>query len=237
MGGRLRRLEVLVIICIVCFGFFAWRTYTEERVLEEAATKQSQTINKLLDGVRDQGENVKKMSKSVQDATDTLAARLTSVSSEFQTRQSQMDTIQSRLHTVEVTMRNTQKAQSVPPRPTNSTAIPPVADITPTVIASASAAETNSSGGALVLPALPSRTHAHPIGTSIPIPRGALAHQTSAHQIDYWIVPRVLESGDQMLKVQPYGTNPLGVMVHCLDDGVDYILTPEGGWTLSLEQQ
>jgi len=47
----------------------------------------------------------------------------------------------------------------------------------------------------------------------------------------------MLPSGQLMVKVRPYGTNSLGVKVHSLDDGVDYILTSQGDWMEALEQQ
>ena len=48
------------------------------------------------------------------------------------------------------------------------------------------------------------------------------------------MVPRMLPSGERVVKVMPYGTNSLGIKVHSIDDGMDYILTPQGGWMEAL---
>lgn len=59
---------------------------------------------------------------------------------------------------------------------------------------------------------------------------GTLAHQNPKGELDYWLVARVLASGERLVKVEPYGTSSLGIKVHSLEDGVDYILTPQGDW-------
>jgi len=41
-------------------------------------------------------------------------------------------------------------------------------------------------------------------------------------------------SGERYVKVLPYGTNGIGVKVHNMEDGADYIVTPQGGWTDAL---
>lgn len=48
------------------------------------------------------------------------------------------------------------------------------------------------------------------------------------------MVSRMLPSGERFVKVQPYGTNSLGIKVHSIDDGMDYILIPQGGWMEAL---
>jgi hypothetical protein len=75
-----------------------------------------------------------------------------------------------------------------------------------------------------------SNPHVHQLDTTIPIPSGSLAHQDLQGEIDYWMVPRMFPNGERFVKVQPYGTISLGVQVHSIDDGMDYILTPQGGW-------
>jgi hypothetical protein len=56
----------------------------------------------------------------------------------------------------------------------------------------------------------------------------AVAHKSDDGTIDYWLVPR----GPELVqtKVLPIGTSAEGVVVHNLEDGKDYTLTPSGEW-------
>jgi hypothetical protein len=56
----------------------------------------------------------------------------------------------------------------------------------------------------------------------------AVAHKSDDGTIDYWLVPRGLEQ--VQTKVLPIGTSAEGVVVHNLEDGKDYTLTPSGEW-------
>jgi hypothetical protein len=56
----------------------------------------------------------------------------------------------------------------------------------------------------------------------------ATAHKTADGSIDYWLVPRGVDSAPS--KVLPIGTSSEGVVVHSLEDGKDYTLTPAGEW-------
>lgn len=215
---RLRRLELLVIASIVCFGYFVWRTHTQGRAFEETAVKQHQAVGDLAASIARQDEMVANVSKSVQDATKTLMVQIGGLAGDLQTRRNQMDTIQSRLDGLEVTLRNHQRTPPVQTPPVQSVQTPP--------------AEAAPTGWA----ASPRHPHDHQIQTSIPLPAGALAHQSQG-VIDYWMVPRMFTSGERVVKVFPYGVNSIGVKVHDIEDGMDYILTPTGQWTAALEQQ
>jgi hypothetical protein len=56
----------------------------------------------------------------------------------------------------------------------------------------------------------------------------AVAHKTSDGTIDYWLVPRGPDQAPN--KVLAIGTSTEGVVVHNLEDGKDYTLTPSGEW-------
>jgi hypothetical protein len=56
----------------------------------------------------------------------------------------------------------------------------------------------------------------------------AVPHRGADGLIDYWLVPRGAEKS--AAKVLPIGTSPEGVVVHSIDDGKDYTLTPNGEW-------
>jgi hypothetical protein len=56
----------------------------------------------------------------------------------------------------------------------------------------------------------------------------AVAHKSGDGTIEYWLVPR---GPDQVqTKVLPIGTSAEGVVIHNLEDGKDYTLTPSGEW-------
>ena len=56
----------------------------------------------------------------------------------------------------------------------------------------------------------------------------AVAHKRDDGTVEYWLVPR---GADQVqTKVLPIGTSPEGVVIHNLEDGKDYTLTPSGDW-------
>ncbi len=56
----------------------------------------------------------------------------------------------------------------------------------------------------------------------------AVPHKSDDGTIDYWLVPRGAEQ--VQTKVLPIGTSPEGVVIHNLEDGKDYTLTPAGEW-------
>lgn len=56
----------------------------------------------------------------------------------------------------------------------------------------------------------------------------AVPHKGDDGTLDYWLVPRGAEK--VQTKVLPIGTSPEGVVVHNLEDGKDYTLTPSGEW-------
>jgi hypothetical protein len=56
----------------------------------------------------------------------------------------------------------------------------------------------------------------------------AVPHKRDDGTVEYWLVPR---GADQVqTKVLPIGTSPEGVVIHNLEDGKDYTLTPSGDW-------
>jgi hypothetical protein len=56
----------------------------------------------------------------------------------------------------------------------------------------------------------------------------AVPHRTADGSIDYWLVPRGTDK--PQAKVLTIGTSVEGVVVHNLEDGKDYTLTPSGEW-------
>jgi hypothetical protein len=56
----------------------------------------------------------------------------------------------------------------------------------------------------------------------------AVPHKSADGSVDYWLVPRGADPSPS--KVLPIGTSTDGVVVHDLEDGKDYTLTPSGEW-------
>jgi hypothetical protein len=56
----------------------------------------------------------------------------------------------------------------------------------------------------------------------------AVAHRAVDGTVDYWIVQRGADRAEA--KVLSIGTSPDGVVIHNLEDGKDYTLTPSGEW-------
>lgn len=56
----------------------------------------------------------------------------------------------------------------------------------------------------------------------------AVAHKGADGAVDYWIVSHGADAPPS--KVLPIGTSAEGVLIHNLDDGKDYTITPSGEW-------
>ena len=211
---RLRRLEVLVVICIVCFGSFAWRTWGHQKLFQETIKDQDEKMRGLADAIFSQKKLVLRLSESVSKSTKTVAEQIGELSGQLQTRQTQVDVFQSRLRGLEISLRSRQRAQPIQKR----------------TIEPATAGPTSWA-------ASPQHPHSHDPDTSLPMPDNTVAHHTWQGDTDYWLVSRMFSTGQRMVKVIPFGVNSLGVKVHNIEDGMDYVLTPTGQWTGALEQQ
>ncbi len=56
----------------------------------------------------------------------------------------------------------------------------------------------------------------------------AIAHKGADGTVDYWLVARGADTPPS--KVLPIGTSADGVLIHNLEDGKDYTITPAGEW-------
>jgi hypothetical protein len=75
----------------------------------------------------------------------------------------------------------------------------------------------------------PLTRHFHDPAFYIKLPSNAEQHIDAAGRPDYWIVQSLNTDRKKRSRVLPFGSNSVGVFVHDLDDGSDYILTPSGG--------
>jgi hypothetical protein len=221
MRGRILRLEIFVLATLIGSSYFAWRTLKQEDALQQIGLSQNRSLLNLAISVTNGNAKVNALTKSVEAVTATLAqssSQINVFSDQLGQRQNEMQYLEDRLHGVEIALRKSQQVRS---QATTDT-------VTPLTIGQRASVSWAASS---------SRLHTHQVDMSIPMPGGALAHINSQHELDYWMVSRMLPLGERTVKVQPYGTNSLGVKVHSLDDGMDYILTPQGGWMEGLEQQ
>ncbi len=253
MRHRLLRVELLVIASIACFGYLAWRTIGQERAFQETLSKQNQTSRLLSDAISHQAKMVAEVGQSIQQTTKVLGDQIGGLSGQLQARQTQIDTLESRVRGVEKSFRYHQMAQvnqaqipqaQIPQAQVPQAQVPqaqvPQAQVPQVKVTQPQANEAQQVQPAAAQEAVPSsqaaspqHPHIHQFDTSIPMPPGTVTHR-SLGLVDYWLVPRLFSSGERMVKVQPYGTNSLGVKVHSLEDGLDYILTPSGQWTAAL---
>lgn len=218
LGRRLLRLELFVVAVMISFGYFAWKTLKQEETLRQVSLSQDRSLLNLTASVATGNAKVNGLAKSIEAVTASLVQSTSQIgefSDQLGQRQNEMQGLYTRLRTIEIAVR---KGQQVKPQATDATA--PLAmghRPVPSRVAS------------------PSNPHTHQFEMSIPMPEGALAHQNFQGEMDYWMVSRMLPSGERFVKVEPYGTNSLGIKVHSLDDGMDYILTPKGAWMEALE--
>ncbi len=73
----------------------------------------------------------------------------------------------------------------------------------------------------------PSQAISYQFDPMIPLVPTAVIHRTR-DKPDYWLIPR--DNGVTSLRVIPYAMAGDGVVIHCLDDGRDYILGADGRW-------
>ena len=215
--GRLLRLELFVLAGMIGFGYFAWRTLKQESVFHDVSRSQTLSLMNLASSVAKSNATVNGLTKSVEAITVGLAqssSKIGEVSQQVGQHQNEIIELNGKLHVIEVVMRRIAQIKTQ------------VADATTS--SSVDQPRSTSRGASLANP------HVHQFDMSIPMPSGALAHQNFQHEIDYWMVSRMLPSGERFVKVQPYGTNSLGIKVHSIDDGMDYILIPQGGWMEAL---
>lgn len=220
LGGRLLRLELFLSIAIIGFSFFSWTILKRQNTLQQVSLSQNRSLQDLSTYVAGTDAKIAGLMTSVHEASGALAnsaSRINDFSDEFRQHQNEMQALYARLRGVEIAVRKSRPL----PRQLFTPHTP----------------QTINERPSLSSPASPWNPHTHEINMSIPLPAGCVAHHNFQHETDYWLAPRMLPSGERMVKVEPYAVNSLGVKVHDIDDGMDYILGPEGHWLESLERQ
>jgi hypothetical protein len=209
--NRLLRLELLVLILSAGIGCFVVRTFKQDHALQETGSSHVRSLLNLSSVISNDNLKIDRLTNSVEGLTKSLAQstfQINDVSGRLELDRSIMNRFETRVRDVEAAFRKRQEAMVQ--------GIKRVSRNSPTTI---------SEGASL------SNRHSHPVDLSIPLPAGFVAHRNGQHDIDYWMVPQIGPSGEFAVRVQPYGANALGVLVHGIDDGKDYILTKQGGWT------
>jgi hypothetical protein len=145
--------------------------------------------------------------QKVANSVDHLAQALVSSSERMNELQAAMDRSNRDLQRI-ATKVNGEKG-SEPAKGISVTAMSDVADATPSAPA----------------PKLPNNWHRV---LDLKPTNAATAHRSADGSVDYWLVQRAADQPPA--KVLPIGTTADGVVIHNLDDGKDYTLTPGGEW-------
>jgi hypothetical protein len=86
-----------------------------------------------------------------------------------------------------------------------------------------------TSGAVTTPPVKP--THRHKIATDLePGVKDAQVWSDPKGYVVYWLVPREISGNIHMIKVLPIARHPSGVVVHDVNEGVDYVVTHSGDW-------
>jgi hypothetical protein len=218
LSGRILRLEIVILAAIIGFGYFASRALKQQDAFQEVSLSQNRSLLNLAVSVANGNVRVNGLTKSVKDVTATLAqssSRIGEFSNQLGQRGNQIQVLNYRLQEVETALRRAQQVRSQVPDTTTSLTTSQPPSVSPVA--------------SLAGP------HSHQMDASIPMPAGALGHQNSQGELDYWLITRTLPSGERFVKVEPYGTSSRGIEMHSMSDGTDYILTPRGDWLSATE--
>jgi hypothetical protein len=205
----------LLVVILVGAGCFMGQTLRQEHTFDDIRSSQSRMLSNISRVLSKNEREVKSLATSVNALTTALAlsnSQIADLASELESRRDRMRLFGTRLQAMESVVGS--KRLPIPPSP-----ILPIAPVSE--IRSHSTAEGSSS----------TNPHIHSIDLSIPIPAGFVSHRNSQGEVDCWIGTRVGPSGGISIRVQPYRTSVVGVLVHSIDEGKDYVLTEQGGWT------
>jgi len=211
--GRLLRLHVVLGVAMILFCGFAWRTIERQEALRQVGASQSVSLVKLAASIAKNDKELNALTASVSGVGAALtqsAEKLKGFADELEQHDGELDNLSSRLGTLEIATRKRQQAQqqAVERHALSAVAPPP----------------------ALPQAAPPVLSHVHHFDLSIRRPPNSVVHRNSEGEPDYWSVLKITQDGVRMEMVQPYGTDGLGVEVHDMEDGKDYLVTNSGDW-------
>jgi hypothetical protein len=207
--GRLLRLQIVLGAAMVFFCSFAWRMIERQEMLRQVGAAQSRSLVKLVASIAKNDEELNVLTASVSGIGAALTQsteKLKGFADQLEQHDRELDNLFSRLRTVEIaTWKHQQAVESHMPL----VVAPPVS-----------------------LSQVPSRAfaHVHHFDLSIRRPPNSVVHRNSDGEPDYWSVLKITQGAVRMESVQPYGTNGLGVKVHDIEDGKDYLVTDSGDW-------
>jgi hypothetical protein len=213
--NRLLRLELLLVIIVVGAGCFMGQTLRQEHTFDDIRSSQSRMLSNISRMLSKNEREVKSVATSVSALTTALAlsnSQIADLASELELRKHRMKLFGTRLQAMESVVRS--KPLPIP--------LPPILPVAPV---SGTRPHSTAEGPSSTSP------HIHSMDLSIPIPAGFVLHRNSQGQVDCWIGTRVGPSGGLSVRVQPYRASVVGVLVHSIDEGKDYVLTEQGGWT------
>jgi hypothetical protein len=90
--------------------------------------------------------------------------------------------------------------------------------------------DTKTASGSALETKLPANSHNHKIVTELEPVAGTQIWRDIHGKVVYWLVPRDVLGSVHLVRVLPVATHPLGVVVHDIEDGEDYVVTHSGSW-------
>jgi len=211
--GRLLRLQIVLSAAMVFFCGFAWRIIEGQETLRQVGAAQSRSLVKLVASIAKNDKELNGLTASVNGIGAALTQsteKLKRFTDQLEQHDGELENLFSRLRTVEIATWKHQQAQQ-------------------------QAVERHLPAVVAPLPSLsqvPSRAlaHIHHFDLSIRRPPNSVVHRNSDGEPDYWLVLKITQGVVRMESVEPYDTNGLGVKVHDIEDGKDYLVTDSGDW-------
>ncbi len=215
---RLQLAATWIVVVIGAFGIFA--LFTNQFKLRDTSSAQEEAISTL-------GTNV----GTVQGKMDTVAKDMGKLTDRMMELSQQVDeqTAATQGLRDELSKAAAVRKAAIPIAAAKATTIG-----APTVVTvigqSAAPREEESASGVANGKTVPS-WHVHNVDMTIAPVKGAVIHFNAADEKDYWLLTRVSQSGARLpVRVLPFETTAAGIRVHCMDDGIDYTVSPSGEW-------
>ena len=217
--GRLLRLHIVLGVAMILFCGFAWRTIERQEGLQQVGAAQSRSLVKLAASIAENDKELNALTVSVSGVGAALTQsteKLKGFADKLEQHDGELDNLSSRLGTLEIATRKHQQAQQQAVERRMPAAVAPPATLSP--VASRALA------------------HIHHFDLSIRRPPNSVVHHNSEGEPDYWLVLKITQGAVRMESVQPYSTNGLGVEVHDMENGKDYLVTDSGDWLVPIDK-
>jgi hypothetical protein len=188
-------------IAPILLWFFAVKSVSQQQATNLA---QSQSLVGLVGSISHQNEQVVSLTSSLGNLASAVASssvRTNGIEAHLEQSRRDLWLIKSKLHNDEMQLKA--DASAPPVRP-------------PQKVAAALAVKRSS--------------HHHEIASELQPLAGTVIARESNGRVAYWLVPREVLGALHMVTALPIAAHALGVVVHDVEDGEDYIVTHSGSW-------